>query len=221
LTGDTVILNAVVRNNERGFTLAKQKSRGNIDCAYALMMAFDRAQVKAKTRSRLSCCDAMRHQRCRPSGWHTGAPPGRRNGAEEPAMDENGAALLFGVLTLTAGLIPLAIGIILVMRNLSFLRTAVETTGTIVELRVSPDGEAFQPVVEFKTHEGQTIRWTQFGWRSPPPGNVGDEIPMKYNAQNPNRARIAKVSQMWLVGGMLSLMGLVVGAFGLWAILTA
>ncbi|TFV61402.1 hypothetical protein E4P42_00425 [Mycobacterium sp. PS03-16] len=47
------ILNAVVRSNERGFTLAKQKSRGKIDCAYALMMAFDRAQVKPKARSPL------------------------------------------------------------------------------------------------------------------------------------------------------------------------
>lgn len=47
------ILNAIVRNNERGFTLAKQKSRGKIDCAYALMMCFDRASVKQKVRSPL------------------------------------------------------------------------------------------------------------------------------------------------------------------------
>jgi phage terminase large subunit-like protein len=47
------ILNAMVRSNDRGFTLAKQKSRGKIDCAYALMMAFDRAQVKQKVRSPL------------------------------------------------------------------------------------------------------------------------------------------------------------------------
>lgn len=47
------IMNAVVRNNERGFTLAKQKSRGKIDCAYALAMCFARASVPVKARSPL------------------------------------------------------------------------------------------------------------------------------------------------------------------------
>lgn len=37
------ILNAIPRYNERGFTLAKAKSRGKIDACYALMMAIDRA----------------------------------------------------------------------------------------------------------------------------------------------------------------------------------
>jgi phage terminase large subunit-like protein len=37
------ILNAVLRLNERGFTLAKAKARGKIDAAYALMMMHDRA----------------------------------------------------------------------------------------------------------------------------------------------------------------------------------
>jgi phage terminase large subunit-like protein len=47
------ILNAIVRSNERAFTLAKQKSRGKIDAAYALMMCFDRANVRQKPRSPL------------------------------------------------------------------------------------------------------------------------------------------------------------------------
>nr|WP_277243434.1 hypothetical protein [Mycolicibacterium obuense] len=42
-----------MRNNERGFTLAKRKSRGKIDAAYALMMCFDRASVIEKPRSPL------------------------------------------------------------------------------------------------------------------------------------------------------------------------
>lgn len=47
------ILNAVPRLNERGFTLAKRKSRGKIDAAYALAMCFARASVKQKVRSPL------------------------------------------------------------------------------------------------------------------------------------------------------------------------
>jgi phage terminase large subunit-like protein len=44
----TQVLNAVPRHNERGFTLAKAKSRGKIDAAYALAMMFDRAQHPVK-----------------------------------------------------------------------------------------------------------------------------------------------------------------------------
>lgn len=40
----TQILNAVPRYSERGFTLAKGRSRGKIDAAYALAMANNRAQ---------------------------------------------------------------------------------------------------------------------------------------------------------------------------------
>lgn len=104
--------------------------------------------------------------------------------------------------------------------TLRFLRTAVDTTGNIVDLRVAPgDSPAFQAVVDFKTHEGKTIRWTQFGWRSRFPGNVGDEIPMKYNPQNQDRARTADAVAMWVFGGIVSSMGLLLGGIGLWLIL--
>lgn len=43
-TFTTQVLNAVPRLNERGFTLAKNKSRGRIDAAVALALAVDRAQ---------------------------------------------------------------------------------------------------------------------------------------------------------------------------------
>ena len=38
------ILNAVPRFNEHGFTIAKSKSRGHIDAAIALALAYDRVQ---------------------------------------------------------------------------------------------------------------------------------------------------------------------------------
>lgn len=39
------VLNGVARHNERGFTLAKGKSRGKIDAAIALALAYDRAML--------------------------------------------------------------------------------------------------------------------------------------------------------------------------------
>lgn len=45
------VLNAVPRFNERGFLLAKGKSRGKIDAAVALAMCFDRASHPSKKRA--------------------------------------------------------------------------------------------------------------------------------------------------------------------------
>jgi phage terminase large subunit-like protein len=47
------ILNAVMRPNERGFMLSKQKSRGKIDAAAALAMCFDRASHPPKAKQPL------------------------------------------------------------------------------------------------------------------------------------------------------------------------
>lgn len=49
----TQILNAVPRLNERGFTLAKGKSRGRIDAAVALALAVDRAQHRTAPRPKV------------------------------------------------------------------------------------------------------------------------------------------------------------------------
>lgn len=42
---------------------------------------------------------------------------------------------------------------------------------------------------------------------------------MKYNPQNPDRARTADAVAMWVFGGILSSMGLLLGGIGLWLIL--
>jgi phage terminase large subunit-like protein len=41
----TQVLNAVPRFNEHGFVLTKSKSRGKIDAAIALALAYDRVQL--------------------------------------------------------------------------------------------------------------------------------------------------------------------------------
>lgn len=48
------VLNAVMRPNERGFMLSKQKSRGKIDAAAALAMCYDRASQRSKKRQPLT-----------------------------------------------------------------------------------------------------------------------------------------------------------------------
>jgi phage terminase large subunit-like protein len=47
------VLNAIARLNERGFTLAKGKSRGRIDAAIAFALAVDRIRHREKPRPKL------------------------------------------------------------------------------------------------------------------------------------------------------------------------
>lgn len=90
-------------------------------------------------------------------------------------------------------------------------------TGVIVDRLESSDSEAgtlYQVVVEFQTREGQTVRWTDSIASNPAAGDVGDQIPMKYNPDDPNEARIARAFRMWFATVFLSGMGLIFGGVG-------
>jgi hypothetical protein len=126
-------------------------------------------------------------------------------------MSDTGPVVLAGVLTLVPGLIVLAIGVVSLIRTIRFLQSAAETTGAIVDLLRGEDG--YSAVVEFKSHEGRAIRWTQ-GGQGPRLGNIGDEIPMRYNPKNPKEARIARVLGIWGASAFLTLLGLMLTGTG-------
>ena len=132
-------------------------------------------------------------------------------------MDGSGTLILVGAIFLFVAAILLAIGVFLWMRTRRFLRTAVDTTGVIVDLiesSGSEGGTVYQAVVEFQTREGRTVRWTESMASSPAAGDVGDQLPMKYNPENPQEARIARFFRMWFVSVLLTGMGAMFGATG-------
>ena len=132
-------------------------------------------------------------------------------------MDDSSALLLVGVIFIAIGAIFIGLGIFFFIRTRRFLRTAVETAGTIVELRESwgsEGGTVYSAVVEFQTADGRSIRWEESMASNPPAGQPGEQLVMKYDPANPQRARIAKATRMWfmpvLFGG-LGLLFLVIG----------
>ena len=75
--------------------------------------------------------------------------------------DTGGTLLLVGVIFLAVGAIQLGLGIFFFARTRRFLRTAVETTGTIVDLvesRSSEGGTSYKAVVEFQTADGRSMK---------------------------------------------------------------
>ena len=131
--------------------------------------------------------------------------------------DTGGTLLLVGLIFLAVGAVQLGLGIFFYVRTRRFLRTAVETTGTIVDLiesRSSEGGTTFQAVVEFQTADGRSIRWQESMASNPPAGQPGEQIPVKYDPANPDKARIAKTFRLWFLSGLLVLLGLVFLAIG-------
>lgn len=123
--------------------------------------------------------------------------------------DSGGTLLLVGVIFLGVGAVMLGLGIFFFVRTRRFLRTAVEAMGTIVELRESSGSEGgtvYSAVVEFQTADGRGMRWEESMASNPPAGQPGEQLVMKYDPANPQRARIAKATRMWfmpvLFGGL-------------------
>lgn len=136
-------------------------------------------------------------------------------------MNEGGTLLLVGLIFLGVGAIQLGLGIFFFVRTRRFLRTAVEATGTIVELiesSGSEGGTVYQAVVEFQTADGRSIRWQETMASNPPAGQQGDQLLMKYDPARPQRARIAKATRLWFLPGLFGLLGLLF--FGIGVVLT-
>jgi hypothetical protein len=125
--------------------------------------------------------------------------------------DSGGTLLLVGIIFLAVGLVQLGLGIFFFLRTRRFLRTAVTTTGTIVDLiesSGSEGGTVYQAVVEFQTADGRTVRWQESMASNPAAGQPGDRVPMKYDPSDPDKARIAKTFRLWFLSGLFVLLGL-------------
>lgn len=110
-----------------------------------------------------------------------------------------------------------AIAVFLFVRTRRFLETAVDTTGTIVDLIASSSsdgGTVYKAVVAFKAADGRDVTWTESMASNPPPGQPGDEVPVKYDPTNPEEARIAKPFRLWFLPGLLGLLGGIFGGLG-------
>jgi hypothetical protein len=132
-----------------------------------------------------------------------------------------GPLLLVALIFLAVGAVQLGLGVFFFVRTRRFLRRAVETTGTIVDLiesSGSEGGTVYQAVVEFQTADGRAIRWQESMASNPPAGQPGEQIPIKYDPANPNKARIAKTFRLWFLSGLLGLLGLLF--LGLGVVLT-
>jgi len=135
--------------------------------------------------------------------------------------DSGGTVLLVGVTFLVIGAVMIGLAIFFLSRTRRFLRTAVDASGTIVDLLESSGSEggtAYSAVVEFQAADGRTIRWEESMASNPPVGRQGEQLLMKYDPADPNTARVARATRMWFMPALFSGLGALF--FGVGAVLT-
>jgi hypothetical protein len=126
-----------------------------------------------------------------------------------------------GIVFAVVGLAMLVIAIVVFSRTRRFLATAVSAQGTVTEMiqRTGKDREGrtstiWAPRVRF-TVSDQTIEFESKVGSSPPRYAEGQTVEVKYDPQDPNSARVAAASSMWLVPVLVGGIGVILLIVGL------
>lgn len=91
-------------------------------------------------------------------------------------------------------------------RGYTLTSTGGETTGRVVSLEESSDGEGgccvYSPVIEYEAN-GSTYSFESMNASSPPVYAVGQRVEIVYNSDNPSDAAINSWYELWLVPSLL------------------
>ena len=98
----------------------------------------------------------------------------------------------------------------------SFLKTALITEGTVIDLQPSrsSDSVTYAPVVEFQTFDGSIIEFTSSTSSNPPSYSRGETVDVLYQGSFPERAKINGFFSLWgaaLIVGFLGLVFFLIG----------
>lgn len=103
----------------------------------------------------------------------------------------------------------IALGVFFLLRTIAFLRRAVATEGTVVDMHASSGehGPTYAPIVEYRRPDGQTQRFQEEGSSSHPGVSVGDRVPVKFDPERPEHARIDRPFRIWGLPAFFFLLG--------------
>ena len=102
-------------------------------------------------------------------------------------------------------------------------RSWISTRGTVVEnMTVAfASGASYAPVVDFRTLEGETVRFADGVGSIPPDYEVGAEVKVLYDPEDVHSARGASWKRLWLAPTILTCVGLVpilLGVLVVWVV---
>jgi hypothetical protein len=121
-------------------------------------------------------------------------------------MKRGSVPLFAGGIFALVGTVFLIISVAFTATTLSFLGGAERTEGVVVDhsLRTSTDRDgnsrsAYYPVVEFTAPDGQTVSFESSTGSNPPSNDVGDQVEVAYDPDDPSDARLTSFVSLYLL----------------------
>jgi hypothetical protein len=116
------------------------------------------------------------------------------------------------------GLFFIGIAAIIYLVGVSFRSNAELTTGAVTGFSTVTDSDdnsqTYCPIVQFSTETGQQVTYYSSTCNSPPAHQVGDQVEIYYDPENPEKAQIKGFWSQYLVVTILSCIGLPFVLFG-------
>jgi hypothetical protein len=104
-----------------------------------------------------------------------------------------------------------------------FVKNSSSTTGTVIDLKVqvSRKSRVYFPLFQFQTPNGEIIKVESNMGSNPPGYQVGQAVPIIYNANNPSKAEINSFWSLWFLAIFLLGMGGLFAGIGLTMLVNA
>lgn len=130
-------------------------------------------------------------------------------------MKRSSVSLVFNIF-LGFGIVMLIISLIIFFSVKKFNASAVKTTGTVIDLIAKRDSKSttYSPVVTYNDKAGIKHRYISSVSSRPPAYNIGEQVEIYYNPNDPDDA---KINGWWQYFGVLitGLFALIFGLIGL------
>jgi len=114
-----------------------------------------------------------------------------------------------------------------------FLKTAVSTQGTVIELVRSRSSSSsssssssnsdytYAPVVEFETQDGRRVEFKSSTSSNPPSYSRGEKVEVLYQETSPENAKIQGFFSLWGLSMIVGIFGLILSLIGFGIILSS
>ncbi len=138
-------------------------------------------------------------------------------------MDKSG--VLMGIFLFLFGFSFFAVTLVLVLRKILKMKKSTKTIGVVINVETtmgmqqshgSTRNTLFRPTVHFQTADGHVIEYTPIMSNNTSNYNVGENVPIYYDPQQPQNAIIGTTTFGWVrfaifgfCGGFLMLFGAV------------
>jgi hypothetical protein len=116
------------------------------------------------------------------------------------------------------GGLMIAIGLVLLMRTLLYVSRSQSTTGSVIEVEESDDGDgvSYSPVVRFVDDDGAERTFKDSIQTNPPMFKVGEEVKVYYIPGDSRRPRIGSTFRLVLIPMVLFGIAALMMAIAIW-----